>query len=78
MKKAILLLVLFTGCTDAERARVFSAGQTHHIACFSGSNMIYDGNSTGQVEHGAAGYSFVDNKTNKLTIVSANCIITIQ
>jgi hypothetical protein len=78
MRKLLILLVLFTGCTDAERARTFSLGQAHHVACFSGNNLIYDGDSTGQVQHGEAGYNFVDSKTHKLTIVSANCIITIN
>ena len=81
MKKALLVLAvfgLFASCTDAEWAQYGALGDPARIQCYSGTQLIFDGHSTGKVKNpeGSDGYQFMDAKTGWLVEVSGNCIIT--
>ena len=69
---------MFTGCTDRNIAKMQAYGGSAKIECYSGTKLIYKGQSTGKIssEEHSDGYSFVDKKTGKLTEVSGNCVIT--
>ena len=80
MKKLLLLtlpLFLFA-CTDAQRGKITSLGNSATIECYSGGKLIYSGKSTGKVqsEANSDGYFFRDDKLNKMIEVSGDCIIT--
>lgn len=80
MKKLTVLsaLLLMAGCKSSDRAQFFSMGSRHHIACYSGGKVIWEGNSTGNVsnqEH-SDGYYFQDEATRKLVELSGQCVIT--
>lgn len=66
------------GCTDAERAKFGSFGNSHSVRCFSGGQLIYDGIASGKVlsEEASDGYYFNDQKTGLLMEVSGDCVIT--
>ena len=68
-----------TGCTDTDRASLAALGNAHHIVCYSGERVIYEGNSTGRVQSPkeSDGWQFEDAKTHLLTEVSGNCVITV-
>lgn len=74
----ILVSLLMAGCTDAFFGKLSSYDGSANIKCYSGTRLIYDGNSTGKVFSSASsdGYYFVDAKTKKLKEVSGNCDIT--
>ena len=65
------------GCTDGSRAKFSAFGGAAKIKCYSGSLLIYEGESTGKVnsEANSDGYYFVDKKDGKLKEVSGNCVI---
>lgn len=75
----IFLFSCFGGfaCTDAERAKYGSIGSEHSVECYSGGKLIYKGVATGKVlsEETSDGYYFFDKANDKLTEVSADCII---
>lgn len=76
----IALAILNTlGCTDTERASLAALGNAHHVVCYSGEKVIYEGNSTGRVQSPkeSDGWQFEDAKTHLLTEVSGNCVITV-
>lgn len=66
-------------CTDTQYAAFNALGSQHHIQCWSGDSVIYEGNSTGRVlsPDGSDGWRFEDAETRKLVEVSGNCVITI-
>ena len=81
MKKAILLIsiaLIATSCTDAGVSKLFSYGDSAHIKCYSGGEVIYNGYSTGKIksEEGSDGYYFRDKETKLLMEVSGSCVIT--
>lgn len=65
------------GCTDADVAQWTTLGSSGHIKCYSGGEVIYEGNSTGKIktEKGSDGWFFEDAKTRKLVRVSGACVI---
>ena len=81
MKKIILIAIValsVLNCTDAQRSKMFSIGDSAHVKCFSGGIIIYEGYSTGKIssEQDSDGYYFRDKETNLLMEVSGNCVIT--
>ena len=76
----IITIILISSCTDAERSKMFSLGDTAKITCYSGGTLIYEGFSTGKVksETNSDGYFFKDKADGKLKEVSGNCIIIYQ
>jgi hypothetical protein len=79
MKYLILgfLLSLFVGCTDTQLASIGSYGSPAHIKCFSGSTVIYEGDSTGKVAtvQGSDGWEFKDATNGHFIRVSGPCVI---
>lgn len=78
LSSTIILLLLLTGCTDAARGKLSAYGGSATIKCYSGTSLIYEGESTGKVKSSTEsdGYYFVDKADNLLKEVSGNCIIT--
>lgn len=79
MRRIVLLIALLTtlGCTEAQRGKFYALGDSAHVKCYSGGELIYDGYSTGKVssEDNSDGYYFVDKKDERTKEVSGNCII---
>lgn len=80
MRTAICVLVLLTlaGCTDAERAFLSAYGEPGTVRCFSGGQVIYDGQSTGKIASTANsdGWEFKDAKSGRFVRVSGDCVVT--
>ena len=74
-----LTVLAITGCTDTDVADLVAYGNAHHVVCYSGEKVIYEGDSTGRVQSPAQsdGWRFEDAKTHLLTEVSGNCVITV-
>ena len=72
------LFVGLSGCTDAERSKLFAFGGEHTVRCYSGGTVIYEGTASGKVlsEDSSDGYYFKDKATGRLMEVSGNCVIT--
>src|SRR5690348_1711339 len=79
MKTIILLatVLVFAGCTDAERAKIGGLGNKATVTCYSGGKEVYQGRSTGKVsnEQGSDGYFLRDSARGKLVEVSGQCIV---
>lgn len=79
LKKSIIIVAALSlgACTDAQRGKLSAYGGSAKITCYSGTKMIYQGESTGKVtsEASSDGYFFVDKADNKLKEVSGNCVI---
>ncbi len=79
MKYAIVLsaLCLTVACTDTQKAQWIALGNSGHIKCYSGNNVIFEGDSTGKIEtvSQSDGWEFKDAKTGKLIRVSGACVI---
>jgi len=83
MKKIVIFTLvvigmLSTGCTDRYIGKLSAYGGSAKIKCYSGTLLIYEGQSTGKIssEANSDGYSFISKETNKLTEVSGNCVIS--
>ena len=76
MKRALLVLGLY-GCTDASCANVTTLGAPGTVKCFSGGQVIYEGQSTGKISTttNSDGWEFVDNATGKFVRVSGDCVV---
>jgi len=74
---AIIALITLSGCTDRGFAKLQAYGGKATIKCYSGTKLIYEGESTGKIssEENSDGYSFVEKSTGKLVEVSGNCVI---
>ena len=74
---ALSTTLLVSGCTDARWGKMQALGGSASVKCYSGTRLIYEGQSTGKVvsEANSDGYNFVDSKTKKLMEVSGNCVI---
>jgi hypothetical protein len=72
---AIFLILL--ACTDTDIAHMKSIGNAGHITCYSGGQVIYDGDSTGKIAtvEKSDGWEFMDAKTGRLVRVSGDCLI---
>ena len=74
----LFFLLLGIGCSDTDLASMKSIGDPGHIRCFSGGQVIYEGDSTGKIETETQsdGWKFMDAKTQRLVRVSGDCVIT--
>ena len=72
-----LIIFFLAGCTDAQIAQRRALGDAGHITCYSGGQVIYDGDSTGKIltEEQSDGWFFMDAKTQGLVRVSGDCVI---
>ncbi len=79
MKNLILCTLFLAACTDTQYASFQALGSRHHVICWSGDTVIYEGISTGRVlsPKDSDGWQFEDEKTGKLVEVSGNCVITV-
>lgn len=78
MRLAVLALaVTALGCRDAQMAKFSGLGNEHHVKCYSGGQLIYEGTSTGKVssEQSSDGYYFLDKSRRHLMEVSGDCVI---
>jgi len=73
----VTLLLALLACTDTERAAIKAIGEPGHITCYSGGQVIFDGDSTGKIEteNQSDGWKFMDAKNNRLVRVSGDCVI---
>jgi hypothetical protein len=73
----VIALLLLLACTDAQIARNRALGDPGHITCYSGGQVIYDGDATGKIltEEQSDGWYFMDAKTDRLVRVSGDCVI---
>lgn len=71
------LAAAFIGCTRGEYAQLTSFGSPAHVACYSGTLKIYEGDSTGKVgtEKDSDGWFFQEAGTNNLIRVSGSCVV---
>jgi hypothetical protein len=74
---AFALALAFVGCTDSTVASLGAYGSAAHIKCWSGTQVIYEGDSTGRIStvSQSDGWEFRDAKTGKFTRVSGPCVI---
>ena len=72
-----LILLALLACTDTERASWKAVGEPGHNTCYSGGQVIFDGQSTGKIETESQsdGWKFMDAKNNRLVRVSGDCVI---
>lgn len=78
---AVLFLALsaLTACTDAERSRLLSYGDTAKITCYSGGKAIFEDYSTGKVLQSPSGGLIYESKlTGKHTRAYADCIMVVE
>jgi hypothetical protein len=73
----VITLFILASCTDAGIGKMTSLGGSADVRCWSGGQLIYEGESTGKVESelDSDGYFFRDKKTNEFMEVSGNCVI---
>lgn len=73
---SLAVVAAMIGCKDADVAQFESMGARHKITCYSGTQVIYQGESTGNVnnEHGSDGWYWEDATTHKLVEASGACL----
>ena len=73
----ITLFMLLIACTDTEIAQLTAIGEPGHITCYSGGQVIFEGDSTGKIatEEQSDGWKFMDAATGRLIRVSGDCLI---
>jgi hypothetical protein len=78
MKFALFALLALAACTDVGFQKVTNFAQPFHVKCFSGGQLIYEGNTTGRLENeeGSDGWAFVDAKNQQFTRVNGDCVIS--
>ena len=73
---AALLVLVASGCTDAERSSLMAYGSPASVTCYSGGQIIFEDESTGKVlPLDGDGLSFRSKSTNKLVRAYADCIL---
>ena len=72
------LTMLLVGCTDTTMASMGAYGKPGHIVCYSGTEKIYEGNSTGRIQTvtNSDGWEFQEAETLKFKRISGACVIT--
>ena len=78
MKKLLIVtFLLLAGCTDTDRASFSALGKSGTVDCYSGTQLIYHGVSTGVIQtvDKSDGWEFKDSETGKFIRVSGTCII---
>lgn len=78
--KYLMLLILLSGCSNAQIAAVSAWGKRHDVICYSGGKIIYQGYTTGKIENESHsdGYYFQDDETKQFVTVSGQCVITVE
>ena len=73
----ITLFMLLIACTDTDIAQLTAIGEPGHITCYSGGQVIFEGDSTGKIatEEQSDGWKFMDAATGRLVRVSGDCLI---
>jgi hypothetical protein len=74
---SLLIVVLLSGCTSAERAKITALGSKHKITLYSGGIAVRVWHSSGSIvnEEHSDGYYFQDDDTHKLIRVSGQIVI---
>jgi len=79
MKKIILFTIAtlsISACTDSAQGRFGSYGDEAQIYCYSGSQQIYNGTSTGKVSTSKSGFvKFMEKESEKYIEIHADCIV---
>lgn len=79
MKKiflALVVAVLATACTDAERASLMAYGNEATITCYSGGQIIFQDVSTGKVAQlDGDGITYKSKQTGVYIRAFADCIV---
>lgn len=85
MKNILVAAILFlafsalAGCTDAERSRIMSYGDTAKITCYSGGRVVFEDYSTGKVLQSPSGGLIYESKTTgKHARAYADCIMVVE
>ena len=73
----ITLFMLLIACSDTDIAQLTAIGEPGHITCYSGGQVIFEGDSTGKIatEEQSDGWKFMDAATGRLVRVSGDCLI---
>ena len=68
--------LILTGCTDGVIGKLKSYGSGAKVRCWSGGEIIFDGESTGKVlsEANSDGYYFVEQSSGQTVEIAADCI----
>jgi len=76
IKYIFAVVVLSSGCTDAYFGKLKSLGNSAHVRCWSGGQLIVDTTSSGKIhsEANSNGYYFVERSTGEMIEVDADCI----
>ncbi len=76
----VLFVFIVCSCSNADIAAMNAWGQRHHVKCWSGGIVIYEGHTTGKIENErqSDGYFFQEQESGKLVGVSGNCLITLE
>ena len=83
MKKLIaimtILVLVSSGCSDAERAAFSALGKKHRVTLYSGGKQIGQWTTSGKIENEqhSNGYYFNDDATQKLIMVDGDIIIEV-
>ena len=74
----LLCALVLWGCTDADRAGLWSYGEAGDVTCYSGGRAVYTGRSTGKIQstQQSDGWEFKDAATGKFVRVSGDCVVT--
>jgi uncharacterized lipoprotein YehR (DUF1307 family) len=75
---AVCAVLALAGCTDTERAKFGSYGESGHIVCYSGGQKVVDDWSTGRVQKedsGADGYAWKSQADSLLHESNADCVV---
>jgi hypothetical protein len=72
-----LFLLALLACSDTQLASWGAVGEPGHVTCYSGGQVIYDGDSTGKIEseQRSDGWLFMDATTKRLVRISGDCVI---
>lgn len=73
----LLLVVCAFGCTDTMKASLSAYGSPGHIVCYSGTQKIYEGDSTGRIAtvDNSDGWEFKEKGTDNFIRVTGACVI---
>lgn len=73
----VVLIGIFVGCTDTQKASFGALGESGNIKCYSGGKLVLDATSTGRIAttSNSDGWEFKDAKTGKFVRASCDCII---
>lgn len=78
--KTLLFVVGVVACTDAQLADYDSLSKPHTVKCWSGTLLIYEGETTGTVanEQHSDGWYFKEAKSGNVVHVGGSCVLTVK